>query len=535
MTAAPVDRGVAILRRWAEAHPLALDLALLALVTSAAAALRLTLLGDIPYGLHPDEAQAGLDARRIIDTGQIGVYTESVLGQPAGHSYLTVPAIWLLADTVFAVRIAVALVALLAVPLLYVLVRISLGRAEAFFASALLAVSYWHLFYSRIAHWSITYGTVVLAVLLCVVMGMRSGRSRWFFGAGLLLGLGVYTYNVYPIAVIAVAIFLGIITFTHMRKEWRWWLPSLAIVAGAALLVATPMIVYVSDPDAFFWTHVDNYSEVGVVRSDEFRDEDPAGKAWLILKQSGTFAKAYTFDGQEDIVDGNGVRPVFDPLTLALLTTGAAAAFLRRREPLVIAAVCMLLIIPLPALLQRGSIMRQPVAAAPFAMIIAALPLAALWRAATERPERLRAFPAALAVLALAGVAALTVRGYFFDWRDHPIERFVYHSEITSASLYMRGLPEDTDVYFYSDRHPFNLETRLFLAPDVTGEDRSREFSDKDGSIARLDLHNAVSFVLLPGYFDLLPAIAERYPGGNVRAVKRGKVTEFIAYELPAP
>ena len=522
------------LRRRFEADPLALDLALLTLVTVAAAALRLALLGDIPYGLHPDEAQAGLDARRIIDEGWIGVYTESVLGQPAGHSYLTVPAVWLLADTVFAVRIGIALVALLAVPLLYALVRLSLGRTEAFFASALLAVSYWHLFYSRIAHWSITYGTVVLGVLLCVVMGMRTERSRWFFGAGLLLGLGVYTYNVYPIAVIAVAVFLGVITFTHMRDEWRWWLPSLAIMAGAALFVATPMIVYVSDPDAFFWTHVDNYSEAGVLRSDEFRDEGPAGKAWLILKQAGTFVKAYTFDGQEDIVDGNGVRPVFDPLTLTLLASGAVAAFLRRREPLVIAAVCMVLIIPLPALLQRGSIMRQPVAAAPFAMIIAALPLAALWRSAIARPERLRAFPAALAVSALAAVAAITVRDYFFDWRDHPTERFVYHSEITSASLYMRDLPPDTYVYFYSDRHPFRLETRLFLAPDVLGEDRSRQFSEAAGSIDDIDRARPVSFVLLPGYLDLLAEIAARYPGGRAREVKRGDSTEFIAYELPA-
>ena len=47
---------------------------------------------------------------------------------------------------------------------------------------------------------------------------------------------------------------------------------------------------------------------------------------------------------------------------------------------MVIAALCAFAIIPLPAVLQKGSIMREPVGAAPYAMFLAALPLAWLWR-----------------------------------------------------------------------------------------------------------------------------------------------------------
>ena len=43
----------------------------------------------------------------------------------------------------------------------------------------------------------------------------------------------------------------------------------------------------------------------------------------------------------------------------------------------IVAAICCLVIIPLPATLQQGSVMRQPVAVAPYVALLAALPLAA--------------------------------------------------------------------------------------------------------------------------------------------------------------
>ena len=98
------------------------------------------LLGNVPYGVHSDEAQVGTDAHRILSEGWIGVYTHAALGQPAGHAYLTTPSIWLLGDNAFALRLPLALVALAAIPLLYLLVRVSFGRVEAAFASTLLAV-----------------------------------------------------------------------------------------------------------------------------------------------------------------------------------------------------------------------------------------------------------------------------------------------------------------------------------------------------------------------------------------------------------
>jgi 4-amino-4-deoxy-L-arabinose transferase-like glycosyltransferase len=528
-------RAANAIRMYYDSHEWALDATLIAIVTAVAAALRLTLLGDIPYGINPDEAQLGTDAHKIMDGHLIGIYTHAALGQPAGHSYFTLPSIWLLGNTAFALRLPLALVGVAAIPLLYLLVRVALARTEAFFASALLALSYWQLLYSRVAHWSISYGTVLLAAMLCLMLGMKSHRRAWFAASGAMLGIGMYTYNIYPIAVVAFTLFVAIMSFVRYRGgEWRWWRGSVLALFAVAFVVALPMIIYVARPYSYYWSHVNNYSDQDVMQAREYHDAGAIGKARLIADQAGTFAKAYVWHGQRDIIDASGIRPTFDWPTLALLAAGLILAIRRRREPMVIAALCCVAVIPLPAVLQEGSITREPLGAAPYVMFIAALPLAAAWRTALSAhiAWRLPLMTGVAAVVAI--IAAITVRDYFWMWREAPLTSYVYHSEITAASEYMRTLPPDDYVYFYSDRHPFRLETRQFLAPNVHGSDRSTEFSPFHGSIAIYDRSQPVVFVLLGTYRFLIDDLQSTYPGGHTVTGKHDGVTEFLAYELPA-
>ena len=522
-------------RAYQDRHPWALDALLISMVTVVAGALRLWRLGDIPYGLNPDEAQLGTDAHKIMDGHLIGVYTHAALGQPSGHSYLTLPSIWLLGDSAFALRLPLALVGLAAIPLLYMLVRVTVARTEAFFASALLATSYWHLLYSRVAHWSISYGTVLLAALLCLALGMQLRRRGWFVASGVILGLGLYTYNIYPIAVVAFTLAVAIISVVRYRgAEWGWWRGSVLALFAAALIVAMPMIVFVARPQSYYWSHFDNYANVSVTKSQEYRDASLGGKLELIGDQAGTFLNAYTWQGTQDYIDASGERPALDWPTLVLLGAGVAMAARRWRDPMTIFAICCLFVIPLPAVLQRGSITREPLGAAPYVMFFAALPMAAVWRAArqTRAPWRLAAMVAIASIVGI--ISAITVRDYFSTWRRSELVQFAYHAEITSASEYISKLPDDTYVYFYSDRHPFKLEVRQFLAPDARGSDRSFEFSDSRASIA-IDRPGPVTFVLLGTYRFMLPALEDRYPDGHAVLGTHDGVTEFEAYEVDAP
>ena len=561
----PLERAAA----FARTHDWAIDAALLVAITAVAGVLRLVLLGNVPYGVHPDEAQVGTDAHRILAHGWIGVYTPAALGQPSGHAYLTTPSIWLLGNNAFALRLPLALVALAAIPLLYLLVRVAIGRVEATFAAAMLAVSYWHLFYSRVAHWSISYGTVVLAVLLCLMLGLRGGRRAWawYAAAGALLGLGVYTYNIYPIAIVAVAAFLAIMTVRVLlaerarrraagiarsggreagadrvddrvpggglrRPAMRPWFIAMGLFVLAALIVATPMINYLRNPDAIYWKHFNNYESVRVTRTPEYAAAGTWEKVGLVLGQAKFLASAYAWHGRVDYVDGNGLRPIFDPLTLALLLVGLVFAWRYRRNPLIIAALCCFVIIPLPAVPQKGSIMREPVGAAPYAMLFAALPLAAAWRWGMRRPDVVqRWLPAGAACVAVVVIGAWTVRDYFGKVPGSDVTRFVYSSQVTSASSFMSTLPDGSYVYFYSDRWPFRIETRQYLAPHVQGEDRSEEFAGTV-SIPTVDPAQRSVFIVLGRYEPMLASIEARYPGGRETIETRDGKFEFAAYQV---
>jgi hypothetical protein len=184
--------------------------------------------------------------------------------------------------------------------------------------------------------------------------------------------------------------------------------------------------------------------------------------------------------------------------------------------------------------------MRQPVAAAPYIAFFAALPLAFMWRTAVQAWAD--GGRARLAAFAIGGVAAsllvattvITVRDYYWVWRKDEWPRFIYHAPTTTASDYMRGLPDDAFVLHYSWQTPIDVEIIQFLAPDVDGSDRSFEFSDFGGSIEVFDRSRPTVFVLMLEYEYLLPEIQARYPGGTtVYATRDGKF-EFVAYELPA-
>jgi 4-amino-4-deoxy-L-arabinose transferase-like glycosyltransferase len=531
-------------RAWVDARPWVIDLAIIAGVTAIAAGLRLWALGTVPFGVHPDEAQVALDARRVLDDGWIGVYSRSALGVPTLNAYITTPAVWIFGSTAFAMRIGMTLAGLAAVPLTYALVRILYARTEATFAALLLAVSYWHVFYSRVAHSSITYPTVYLAALLCLAMGVRTGRTGWWLAGGGLLGFGVYAYNVAPIVFVTTAAWFGLMWLVWWRPGAatdaaacvarlapRAWIERVALALVAAVVVALPFLIYIASPDAYFWEHIEDYSRVSITRAPEFQEASVFGKGRIMAEQARDFAATYAWDGREDLIDAMGTRPVFEPLMLLLLGAGAIAAWPRRREPMVLLAACGVLILPLPALTQTESMMRQPLAAAPFAMFFAALPLAALWRMTARGNGRWRALPAAAAIGCVAIIAGTTVRDYFARWDGHALTRYVYHEEITAAARYIDDLPDGSYVYFYSERHPLYLETVTYLAPDVAGEDRSAEFGPGRVSLEDIDERNGV-IVLIGEYLRLANNVRVRYPGSVERAGYHDGELMFLAYEL---
>ena len=334
----------------------------------------------------------------------------------------------------------------------------------------------WHLHLSRTAFMVGAWPFIEMAVLWTLFRA-RARPSLWGFAAvGALVGLGVYTYNAYPLFVPVVAVpFLYDLAAARERAARRRWLVHSAAAALTAVWAAALMVDYAARHEEYFWHHGD----VSVLRSDAWGDASWPQRGGILAARGAEWAKGLLFGGRPDDGDGLGERghPLLDPLTstAALVGLGMAARGWRRPEYGVLLAA--VLVLPFGALLTiDDGLYRRTFGLAPFVALLAALPLAWLWRRARGWSGAPRVALAGVIALAVGAAAARNVHAYFGPLQRSEAIRYVYPYQMDAAARAVAGLPRDTIVYLYSDRWAARFETIKWLAPGMEVVDRSREY-----------------------------------------------------------
>lgn len=173
----------------------------LVLVLLLAAALRFVGLDKVPPELFGDELDVGYHAYSIWQTGRD--YTGQFLPTYI-HSlsewrtpllmYVTAPFIGIFGLNEWGVRLPSAVFGLVSVFLLYLLVKGIIKNERVALLSALfLAVSPWHLQYSRAAFEASFLLMLILGGVLTFLQGVKD--SRWIFVSAILFALTFYTYS----------------------------------------------------------------------------------------------------------------------------------------------------------------------------------------------------------------------------------------------------------------------------------------------------------------------------------------------------
>jgi len=147
---------------------------------------------------------------------------------------LSTPALWLArlllpltGEALFALRLAVVLLASLTIPLFYVAILGLGGRAAALLGALLLALSPWH---SATDGSSGPWVTALLLITLALALwltGYRRQQGRWALAAGLVLGLLVQA-DLVP----------GLLGWALLC--WLLWLGLVALLAGAQRQLFAP-------------------------------------------------------------------------------------------------------------------------------------------------------------------------------------------------------------------------------------------------------------------------------------------------------
>ncbi len=180
---------------------------ILVLILIVAALLRLPYLDSLPTGVTIDEAGQGYSAYSILKTGK-DEWGDFLPINPRGFGdykppvfmYLLVPSIAVFGLNGFAVRFPSAIAGILSVWVMFFLVfELFKDKKLALLASFLLAVSPWHIYYSRLG-WESNIG--LLFFLGGVWVFLKSLKSPgWFSLSAFLLGLSALSYHSYKLLV----------------------------------------------------------------------------------------------------------------------------------------------------------------------------------------------------------------------------------------------------------------------------------------------------------------------------------------------
>jgi len=209
----------------------------LIIVIAIAAFFRVWQLDKIPPGIYPDEAMNGTNALDAVRDNQFKVYYPENNGREGLLINLLVLTFKYghLRPTAVALRIWSVIFGTLTILGLYLLVKelfyqpalpmsqpnkknrwLSLPECLALTSAFLLAISFWHVNFSRISFRAILTPFLMVFCFYFLWRYFRRGKILSLILSGIFFGLGFYTY-------IAFRVVPALIIIAWLPYLWRWW------------------------------------------------------------------------------------------------------------------------------------------------------------------------------------------------------------------------------------------------------------------------------------------------------------------------
>ena len=384
----------------------------------AAAWLRFHRLDDLPPGLWVDEALNGVQAVQIAARGEpLAALPSEDVRTGLGAGFVDVAAIVFRIfdpdDGPYALRAVAAVIGTLGVAALAALAWSLFGPRVAVVATTWLAVSQWHLNYSRWGEMPIMSPLIETSIVLGAVYGFRTRGWRSAVGllaAGFLTGVGLYTYQTFRVfiilaapAVAALAMWQSGVARAHRR--------AIAMALLLACLVAAPMVHYAATQPRQF---AERARETLILARDDWRAQLAESVPRTLL--------AFQMIGDDNPRHNLPFAPLLSFVAAMLAPLGLAVCLSnwRRVRYALLPIWFGIALVPGAITLEAPHASRLLDAIIPLALLIgvAADLLLAVLQAALPRP--LTWLPAALALLAALLTVVPEYRTYFIERERRP-------------------------------------------------------------------------------------------------------------------
>jgi len=476
-----------------------------------AALFRFGALGSVPPGLAHDEVANWLIARDILQ-GDHPIYFTAAYGHEPFYQYVQAATVALFGDHWLGLRYPSAALGLLGLAATYALIRRLFGIPTAQLTAGWLAVSFWPVFYARVALRAISLPltAALFAYFLTRALdqknrsnhrGTRSSWRNWLI-AGFFLGASLYTYmaaRILPVIALTISVYL-LLSSDSMRRHW----PSLLAMWATAAAVSAPLVL---------WLLAHPSAEYRIAEIQQPLTQLLTGNPGPVWQAIIANIKSFTISG--DLWPRQNIpgRPVFpDVISAALFYAGLALVVWRWRTPRYGSLLIWLLgsLGPSVATSTPPSSIRNILAlVVVFVLPARALVVAGQWLRGLPFAHSRRWLEPTLGVTAILPVAIagmMTVHDYFWLWPQDRVVRFVYQSDLTAVARHLETIPLGTSVTIAGlSVHTAGLSVHTMDAPTLELSSR-RETHDvrlcdtretlviPSGTRAELDVPNVVPF-----------------------------------------
>ena len=210
-------------------------------------------LGTTPSGLYVDEASLGYNSYSILKTGmdEFGkkfpvMFRSFTTFQSPVYSYLSIPFLALLDMNTFSIRLPSAIFGFLTIPLLYFLVLKLTSKKTAIISALLLAISPWHILYSRTAYET---NIALFFLLLGTLFFYYSLKKPWLMLlSAICFSISMLSYRAEMLIVPILVLVLLVNYYKAIKTKLNTYLFPLIISLIVALVLLFPTLKIINTP-----------------------------------------------------------------------------------------------------------------------------------------------------------------------------------------------------------------------------------------------------------------------------------------------
>jgi hypothetical protein len=406
------------------------ELALMVIILLVATYFRFHRPDSIPPGPSHDELRM-MDLGELIVGGERPIHwTISYSAEPF-YMYLLALVMPVWGFTPFSARLVTRFAGLLLIPLVHRFTRRLFGHRVALFTSGLLAVTWWPLFFSRIALRGITLPIVFTVAIYCLWLGFdlknqEKTKRGWLTLGGALMGFTWYTFTAARGLVILLPLLLGYLALTGYIRGKQLWHSSL-LTLGIATLIMTPFVYDMQvNPGA---------PEARLGQLNEVIKALRSGNPLPFIKQATNTMGLFLWKGDPNWRYNISGRPAFGPVLGIWAILGFLVSIVRWKQPRYFTLTIWLLLGLAPSMLtpEAPSFVRG-IGALPAAVMMPGIGAVAFWKwIATRMPPKAKHIIPGLLAIPIILNGLCTFQAHFIRWPTHPRVREIYQASLTEA------------------------------------------------------------------------------------------------------